>query len=354
MQKKSLSLTVAMVLLVAVLSGCGRPVDPVPPGNGDNGDFEKIRPEALVIGTASLGGTYDVYGQAWAVLAEEALGIPVGVEETGGPVHNLIFVHNGYFMLGMTTLGPAYEAWFGRETWTWGREHRDIRALFPMYNTYFHWITDKDSGIGSLQDMDGKLVGSGPAGGTFGIAAPRIFDLLGINARLEHGGIGELMTKQLQGRLDVNGFAGGVPIPSFRAYEEERGPENVVFIGIDGQDRESVKTIWPYFADAAIPAGTYRALSEDLQTIGVWNVAIASKLLDDDMVYEIVKAVMENNEFMVQQHDAARETLVQNLDNIFFIPLHPGAIRYYRELGIEIPNHLLPPEYDPAATSSAN
>lgn len=339
-------LMLAIFCIILTAAGCGRKAVPEPvPDNGNNQPFEKIRPASLVIGTASLGGTYHVYGRAWAALAEEALGIPVRVEETGGPVHNLIFVHNGYFMLGMTTLGPAYEAWFGREDWTRGREHRDIRALFPMFNTYFHWLADRDSGLRTLRDMHGKRVGSGPPGGTIGTAGPRIFSLLGITPLLEHGGIGELVAMQGRGQLDANGIAAGIPVPSFRDYEEAKGPENVVFIGVEGEERELIKTTWPYFTDAVIPAGTYRALKNDLQTFGVWNVAIASKFLDDQMAYELVKAVMENNEYMAAQHTAAKETLVQNLNNIYIIPLHPGAIRYYKEQGIEIPEHLLPPEY---------
>ncbi|MCW3489425.1 TAXI family TRAP transporter solute-binding subunit [Dethiobacter alkaliphilus] len=347
MSRRMLKVALVVLMLFVALSGCRTQEPEPPPENGeDNGlHFEQITPDSLVIGTASLGGTYHAYGQGWAALISETLDIPVTVEETGGPVHNLIFVETGYFMLGMTTLGPAYEAWFGREEWTWGREHRNIRALFPMYNTYFHWVTDADSGIAALQDMDGRRVGNGPVGGTIGTAAPRIFNLLGINVQLEFGGLSELLSRQRHGLLDANGIAGGVPVPSFAAYDSDKGPENVRYIGVDGQEREIIKEEWPYFTDAVIPQGTYAGLREDLETIGVWNVAIGSKFLDDDLVYEIVKAVLENNEVMLQYHDAAQETLAENLDNLYIVPLHPGAIRYYEEQGIEVPDHLLPPEY---------
>lgn len=337
--KRKILLIWPAILAALFLQGCSRRA--APPG-----DVDKIRPDSLVIGTASMGGTYYLYGQGWASLLEQSLGIPVAVEETGGPIHNIILVEHGYLKLGMTTMGPAYEAWFGREDWTGGRQHRNIRALFPMYNTYFHWLADAGSGITGLSDLAGKRVGSGPAGGTMGVAGPRIYDLLGLDVQVTHGSIRDLVNMQAEGLLDANGFAAGIPVPAFRDYERTKGPRNVIFFGIDGEDREKVKARWPYLTDAVIPAGTYQALDRDLPTIGVWNVAIAHKDLDDDLVYQIVRTVLENNPAMVQAHEAARETVAENIREMYIIPLHPGALRYYLEQGLEVPDHLLPPEQE--------
>jgi TRAP transporter TAXI family solute receptor len=352
MRKKSLwlLLCVATLVLALALAGCGGGGESTtPPAEEDPGEevseIQYEKPSTLVIGSASVGGTYYLYGQAWANVASEALGIPVSVEVTDGPNHNLIGIQDKQFRLGMATMGPAYEAWNGLEDWTGGIEHKDVRALFPMYNTYFHWVADADSGIQSLRDMEGKKVGLGPAAGTIGTFGPRFLDLLGITAEVSHGGIGDLVENQGDGMLDANGFAAGIPVSAFTQYEVTKGPENVVFIGIDGEDREAVKKEWPYFANAKIPAGTYSALSEDLETVGVWNIAIAHKTLDVDMVYEMVKAVLENNEAMLNGHASASETLAENFEYMDIIPLHPGAIKYFKEKGYDIPERLIPPEY---------
>lgn len=345
MSKKKTILVViclAMVLMLALV-GCGRTPSPVAP---QPEKIDKVAPTALVIGTASIGGTYFLYGGGWAALAQEALGIPVSVEQTDGPNHNLILIQDGDMYLGMTTMGPAYEAWNGLEAWTGGIKHENVRSLFAMYNTYFHWIADSGEGINSLRDMEGKRVGAGPRAGTMGTFTERFFSLLGVNpAEIVYGGIGDLVENQGDGLLDASGLAAGIPVSAFKQYEVTRGAANVVFIGVDGADREMILAEYPYFSNAIIPMGTYDALTADLQTVGVWNMAISSKYLDDEYVYKMVKAVLENNPQMLAAHAAASETIIENFKYMDIIPLHPGAIRYYKEKGITIPPHLIPPEY---------
>lgn len=351
MRKRSLWLMVgiAVMIMSLALSGCGGggggTTTPPQTNQPAQEEIAYVTPSSLVIGSASVGGTYYLYAQAWANLAQTAIGVPVSVEVTDGPNHNLAGIQDGDFMLGMTTMGPAYEAWNGLEDWTMGIEHKDVRALFPMYNTYFHWIADANKGIATLSDMAGKKVGMGPAAGTIGTFGPRFFELLGIQARIENGGISDLVEAMGDGMLDANGFAAGVPVSAFAQYEVTKGPRNVVFIGIDGEDRDKIIEKWPFFSKAVIPAGVYSALEQDLETVGVWNVAIASKFLDVDMVYEIVKAVMENNAAMVAGHKSAEETLAENLQYMDIIPLHPGAIKYFKSIGMTIPDKLIPPEY---------
>ncbi|EEG77031.1 TAXI family TRAP transporter solute-binding subunit [Dethiobacter alkaliphilus] len=198
----------------------------------------------------------------------------------------------------------------------------------------------------SLRDLEGMRVGSGPAAGTIGTFGPRFFEVLGIDASIEHGGIGDLVEAQADGLLEANGFAAGIPVSAFREYEVTQGADNVVFIGLDGADRDAILEEWPFFARAVIPADTYDALDADLETVGVWNVAISHKTLDADIVYDMVKAVMENNDAMLDAHAAAIETVPENIEHMSIIPLHPGAIRYFEEEGFTIPDELRPDDSD--------
>ena len=85
-------------------------------------------------------------------------------------------------------------------------------------------------------------------------------------------------------------------------------------------------------------------MTEDYHTVGLFNFAIANKDLPDDLVYRIVKSVYENHDQLVKAHPAAKETVAANVDRDSFLPFHPGAVRYYREIGISIPDALIAKE----------
>jgi uncharacterized protein len=97
---------------------------------------------------------------------------------------------------------------------------------------------------------------------------------------------------------------------------------------------------FPEVSDFTIPAGTYPVQEEDENSIAMWNYAVVHQDMPESLAYEITKTVLENNERMMQIHAAAVATVIENWDNNSFLPFHPGAVRYYEEQGIEIPEDL--------------
>src|SRR3712207_8531687 len=119
-------------------------------------------------------------------------------------------------------MGVALQAWEGRGDWTQGRPYRAMRAMFPMYDTPFHFVVPPDSPIRSLADMAGKRVGVGPRGGTAGTYIPDFFRTLKIGARLVFGTWEELAV-QLEARsLDALAAAAGVPFPAVAALDAKK------------------------------------------------------------------------------------------------------------------------------------
>jgi TRAP transporter TAXI family solute receptor len=147
------------------------------------------------------------------------------------------------------------------------------------------------------------------------------------------------MAANLQdGLIDAFPFCAGVPIA---AYSEIETTNKVRFFTFTDDEIKKLKAAMPELSDSVIPKGTYKQQSEDHKTVGVYNFGIAHKDLPEDLVYGIVKAVLENNAQMVKGHAAAKETLVQNWNRNTFLPFHPGAVRYYKEKGINIPPNLI-------------
>ena len=299
-------------------------------------------PKTLTLGTASVGGTFFVYGQVWASLVNERLGTNISTQQTQGPNQNIILTDSKQIEFGMTTMGVALQAWEGKGDWTKGKQYRNIRAMFPMYDTPFHFIALEKSGIRSVKDLAGKRSGVGPRAGTCGTYFPLFFKTLGIDTTIRNGQASDMAANLQDGLIDAFPFCAGVPIA---AYSELETTQKVRFFTFNADELKKIKAALPELSDSVIPKGTYKQQTEDHTTVGVYNFAIAHKDMPDDLVYAITKAVLESNPQMVKGHAAAKETILQNWNRNTFLPFHPGTIRYLREKGINVPKNLLPAEY---------
>ena len=296
-------------------------------------------PRALNMGTAAPGGTYALYGPAWGQLVQEATGVNISYRTTQGPNQNIILVQRREVEIGMTTMGVALQAWNGQGAWTQGNKFQDIRALFPMYDTPFHGIALKRSGITRMAQLAGKNIGVGPRGGTPGTYFPQIMDALGYRPAAVRFGSGSDMSGQLQdGLLDAFLFASGVPIPAFSEAETQ---SEVNFLDYTAEEVAKLTRAFPELSPSTLPANTYRTAGRPLNVVGMFNFAIGHKSLPEDLVYAMVKAVLGQNAKLKQAIAAGSETLAENAGKNTFLPYHPGAARYLREVGQRIPDNLV-------------
>jgi TRAP transporter TAXI family solute receptor len=294
-------------------------------------------PTSLTIGTASQGGTYFIYGTGLAGLITESLGVNASGEVTGGPVQNATLVETGDHQIGLVTMGPAYEAWMGESELAPGVEHKSLRALFPMYQTPFQAVALKSSGIETLADLEGKRVSVGPAGGTAATYWPRFFEINGVTADISYSGANDAVSQVKDGLIDAFAFAAGVPIAAFAQIAAEN-PVNI--FAFTGDEAARILEARPELAAFDIPGGLYEGYPDPQATVSLWNFAVAHQEMPESLAYEITKLVMENNDRMKAIHATAAETIAANTDKNTFLPFHPGAVRYYEEAGIAIPDEL--------------
>ena len=146
-------------------------------------------------------------------------------------------------------------------------------------------------------------------------------------------------TKDLvSGRYNAVVMVGGVPFPSIKELEAK---EPVNLLSLSEGEIDLVRKALPELPPSTIPAGTYSSLDRDYTTIGVYNFAVGRSDLPEDLVYQLVKTVYENQPRLVKITESAGETVPQNVVKNTFLPFHPGAARYYREIGISIPDILV-------------
>jgi len=156
---------------------------------------------------------------------------------------------------------------------------------------------------------------------------------------MNYGSIDAVATELLAGRIDAILRVGGAPAS---AVQEAEAKEPVTSLSLSPEQIDAIRKAMPELSPSKIAAGTYRHLDKDYITLGVYNFAIGRADLPDDLVYQLVKAIHENQPRLVKAHAAAKETLPQNVVKNIFLPFHPGAARYYRESGLKIPDELVP------------
>ena len=289
--------------------------------------------EPIVIATASPGGPYLAYGQGLARILSRELGQEVTAQSTQGPAQNVVLLERKQATLAFITMGVGLQAWNGSD-WTKGTQYRSMRVIFPMYDTAFQFVAAKRLHLHWLDDLTGLQIGAGPRAGTAGSYLPAIFKALDIKGNLRFGAW-ESMTSQLRsGDLDGIAFAAGFPIPALAGLI---AAEPVDFVPPSADQIALIRKALPEISRSTVPAQTYPTQERDYATIGLYNFAVAHKDLPDDLVYKIVKTVFENREELMKAQSSAKETVPANIGRDEVLPLHPGAVRYYREIGIPIP-----------------
>jgi hypothetical protein len=297
-------------------------------------------PRSVTIGSATIGGVYFVVAGGWARVIGEKMGLPATNRVTGGPVQNVQLTQTKEIELGMTTTGPLYEALLGIGEFK-GRKLDAVRVAFPMYTSFGHWIVSAESPIRSVVDLSGRVVSLGPRGGSAEFVGERVFSLFNVKPRrVVYLGFADGASAMRDGVVDANFGVIGLPVP---AWVEASVTRPVRFFGFARDQIETLTERFPYLARAAIRPGVYRGQDAAIPTIQMWNVAVVHKDMPEDFVYQLVKTMFDNRDFLATVHPTANEQLPVN---VFYakMPLHPGAVRFFREQGIKLADEQIPPE----------
>ncbi len=305
---------------------------------GANAGERKGWPRTVAVGGSNLGSAHYVYGAAWAKILTDKLGVPATVEATPGPGPNVRLVHTKQNDFGPVTMAVAYEGFHG-QGWAKGQRFDQIRAVLPMFSSYFQFWTLTKYPIHSIHDMSGYDVSLSGAGSTPDIYGRRLFELFGIKPRrIINAGFGDMNNLMRDGQLHVSAAFAGVPHP---AVVEMGTTHSIRLIGIAAKDADAFIAKFPFFSKEPIPAKTYKEQDKPLDTITIWNVLVAHRDAPEDFIYEVVRATFEGQRELVLAFKGAEETLAENIRHTT-IPLHPGAYRYYQERKIAVPAQAVP------------
>lgn len=300
-------------------------------GCGNSGNARKY----VTIGTAPGGGAFSAVGNAIANTLDANKGegqLEVTAQGTKGTKENIRLLDSGGLEFGMANAAIAYFANLGEGTW---EKAYDIRAVATMAPNIGVFVTTADTGIKKMADLKGKRVVMGPAGAGFDFFLKPLLEVHGLtydDMEVINGNYLEAVELINDGKADAAFMGGAVPIP---AVSSLCATQDVVFIAFDEGAPKKLMEQHPFYFPVNIPAEKYSDLEEDIQGINVGNMELVThKNVDEDVVYQVTKLLYENREKVAEQHPAGKALADKNIIRNTGTEFHPGAIRYFKEIGI--------------------
>jgi TRAP transporter TAXI family solute receptor len=316
---------IAVFLLLAAACGGGSATD------GEAGPAAPRR--FLSVGTAPAGGTFFVVGGALAeVLNQTANGWDVTAEATKGSQENIRRLVRGELDLALSNAAITYFARRGDEGW---EQAYDVQAVATLAPNVALFLTPVGSVIEKIADLRGKRVYVGPAGAGFEYFLRPLLGAHGVSFA-EFTPLYNTQSAAVDMLTDGSAaaaFLGGA-VPTSSITQASASLE-IFFIPYDAEAVQRLSDEYVFFAPARIPAGTYRNQEQEFSGLDVGSMhLIAAGNADPDFIYALTKAIYENRENIVARHPAGRAINPDNVVRDTGTPFHPGAVRYYQEIGI--------------------
>lgn len=340
--KKGISILLA-VMMVLFLAACGGG----DAGSEENGEAAGPERQFVTIVTGGTGGTYYPVGTILSTLWNEELGdlgVNASAQSSGGSVENLNMLKDGEAQLGIAMANLTLFAYSGEQRFA-DNQFEGVRFVTALWPDVTQFVVTEASGIQSVEEIAGNSFSVGSAGSGTEYSSNIILEHvagLGLeDVNLEFLGYTEATAAMQDGQLDGMNAEGGLPTSAVSEIFASRTA--VRMLGFSDEQYQQLVEVAPYYGQFTVPAGMYSGLDEDVKTVGVKSALIASEDLDADLVYELLVAMYDNIEELHESHDALKMvSLEEAVKGLAPVPMHDGAIRFYEERGIEIPENMMP------------
>lgn len=326
--KKFISVILALVMVLALV-GCGSQ-SANSDSSADNSGSEKYN---LIIGTGGVGGTYYPLGGALASVWTKYLdNVTVSAQSTGASVENTQLLENGEVELALTQNDLAEYAVKGEYMFT--KKYEKMQLIGRLYSEPIQVFVRNDSGIKSIADMAGKRISVSYPGSGANANAEQLLGVFGITVndiQAEYPSNSDTADRMKDGLLDGMLTTTGAPNATF---QEMCMSADCTLLSLSDEDCDKIIAQYPFFAKYTIPAGSYEGQTEDVQTLCVQSVLAVSTDLSEDLVYDLTKTLWENQTELSGMLSALSDLSVDNALEGITIDYHPGAVKYYKEIGM--------------------
>ncbi|SDT12933.1 TAXI family TRAP transporter solute-binding subunit [Bradyrhizobium canariense] len=283
--------------------------------------------------TGGTSGVYYPLGVAIGKIFSDKLpNVKTQVQATKASVENLILLQQGRGEVAFALGDSLKAAWEGDEEAGFKSKLTKLRTIGAIYPNYIQIVATADSGIKTLADLRGKSLSVGaPKSGTE-LNSRAILAAAGLSykdiGKVEYLPFAESVDLMKNRQLDATLQSAGLGVASLKDLSTSTD------ITVVSVPKDVVDKIGPPFVSVIIPANTYTGQEKDVPTAAVVNYLVTSTAVSDDLAYQMTKLIFESLPELANAHAAGKEIKLENAAIGSPIPLHPGAIRYYKEKGL--------------------
>jgi TRAP transporter TAXI family solute receptor len=294
--------------------------------------------QSLSIATGGTGGVYYPLGGGFGnILGKEFPGMTATAQVTGGSVANLQLIGSGKADLCFSQVDAAYDAVVGRDKFP---SKLPIRALAVMYPNHMHVVTVEGTGIEKVEDLKGRRVSAGSPGSATEVYAIRVLEAAGLHherdIRKERLGVAESVNALKDKKIDAFFWVGGLPTAAVTDLAATPNTK-IKVLDIAHFTPKMNEKYGPLYAEATIPAATYKGMDKDAKNNTVWNIMAVNANMPDDLAYKLTKTMLEKRDDLALVHKEALNIKPEwQTSNRAGIPWHPAALKYFGEKGIKV------------------
>ncbi|MCI0478497.1 MAG: TAXI family TRAP transporter solute-binding subunit [Anaerolineales bacterium] len=335
--KRIVLLSLVLVVLIAACAPAPTPAPtaapptkaPEPPKPA----MPALKPAKLALSTGGTAGTYYPFGGAMAnIWAQNLPGISVTAESTGASVENIRLLDKKTSDLALIQNDTADQAKNGTEAFN-GTKIK-VSAIAALYPEFIQIVVNPDSGIKMLTDLKGKRVVVGAPGSGTEINARAILEGVGITykdlGKVSQVSFAEGANAYKDRQIDAMFLTAGLPNA---AIQDVATLQAITILPITGDTAKQVQSKNPFFVSVKVPANTYKGQDKEVETLAVLATLVCRPDLDADLVYALTKTLFDKQADLAKAHAKGKELDKALAVKGLTIDFHPGALKYYKEIG---------------------
>ena len=287
-----------------------------------------------ILATGGTSGTYYPFGGAIANIWNTKIeNMNVTAQATGASAENLRLISKGDAEFATVQNDVMDYAYHGTDMFA-GQKLPNLASVGTLYPEVVQIAASKSSGIKSISDLRGKRVSVGDAGSGVEFNAKQILEGYGLtfdDIKKNNLSFKESAEGLQNGTLDACFVTAGVPNS---ALQELAFTAGLVLVSVDGEAADSICNKYSFYTKTVIPAGTYKGTDEDTDALSIKATLAVNASLDEDTVYQMTKALFDNLDELGAAHAKGKEVSAQAAVTGVSVPFHPGAAKYFKEIGV--------------------